>query len=103
MLLLILSQVILSMQLSFAVSNSSGNAYERKVEDGWFMNLPWIKISGWAMGIVIAVLNAFLLWLTFTGTAPLEAYEFRVQRSASMPWMGRSINRKRRGLSGLYI
>jgi Mn2+/Fe2+ NRAMP family transporter len=58
--------------LDYAVklrSNSSGNVYERKVEDGWFVNPPWIKISGWALGIVIAVLNAFLLWQTFTGTA----------------------------------
>jgi hypothetical protein len=26
------------------------------------------KISGWALGIVIAVLNAFLLWQTFFGS-----------------------------------
>jgi Mn2+/Fe2+ NRAMP family transporter len=51
-------------------SNSYGNIYERKVEDGEFVNPPWIKISGWAPGVVIAVLNAFLLWQTFTGTAP---------------------------------
>ena len=36
---------------------------------GEFVNSPWINISGSLLGIVIAVLNAFLLWQTFTGTA----------------------------------
>ena len=51
--------------------NSSGNVYEREgLKMGEFVNSRSIKISGWALGIVIAVLNAFLLWQTFSGSAP---------------------------------
>jgi manganese transport protein len=67
--LLILSQVILSMQLSFAVIPLVMFTSE-KLKMGEFVNPPWIKISGWLLGVVIAVLNAFLLWQTFTGSAP---------------------------------
>jgi len=37
---------------------------------GEFVNPRWIKIGGWVLGIVIAALNAFLLWQTFAGSAP---------------------------------
>jgi manganese transport protein len=67
--LLILSQVILSMQLSFAVIPLVMFTSD-KLKMGEFVNSRWIKISGWGLAIVIAVLNAFLLWQTFTGTAP---------------------------------
>jgi manganese transport protein len=67
--LLILSQVILSMQLSFAVIPLVMFT-DDKVKMGRFVNPPWMKYTGWAMAIVIAVLNAFLLWQTFTGSAP---------------------------------
>src|ERR1700746_504648 len=67
--LLILSQVILSMQLSFAVIPLVMFTSDR-AKMGEFVNPRWVKISGWVLGIMIAALNAFLLWQTFTGSAP---------------------------------
>src|SRR6201997_1003833 len=65
--LLILSQVILSMQLSFAVIPLVMFTSD-KLKMGEFVNPPWVKITGWIMGIMIAALNAFLLCQTFTGS-----------------------------------
>jgi manganese transport protein len=67
--LLILSQVILSMQLSFAVIPLVMFTSDQ-AKMGEFVNPGWIKIGGWFLAIVIAVLNAYLLWQTFTGSAP---------------------------------
>ena len=67
--LLILSQVILSLQLSFAVIPLVMFTGD-KLKMGEFVNPRWVKISGWSMGIVIALLNAFLLWQTFSTAAP---------------------------------
>src|SRR5262249_18031915 len=67
--LLILSQVILSMQLSFAVFPLVMFTSD-KLKMGEFANPQWMNISGWVLGIAIAALNAFLLWQTFTGSAP---------------------------------
>jgi manganese transport protein len=67
--LIILSQVILSMQLSFAVIPLVMFTSDR-AKMGEFVNPRWAKISGWVLGIVIAALNAFLLWQIFTGSAP---------------------------------
>jgi manganese transport protein len=67
--LLILSQVILSMQLSFAVIPLVMFTSD-KAKMGEFVNSGWIKICGWFLAIVIAVLNAYLLWQNFSGSAP---------------------------------
>jgi manganese transport protein len=67
--LLILSQVILSMQLSFAVIPLVMFTSD-KAKMGEFVNPGWIKIGGWFLAIVIALLNAYLLWQNFTGSAP---------------------------------
>jgi manganese transport protein len=67
--LLILSQVILSMQLSFAVIPLVMFTSD-KAKMGEFVNPGWMKIGGWFLAIVIAVLNAYLLWQNFTGSAP---------------------------------
>jgi manganese transport protein len=67
--LLILSQVILSMMLSFAVIPLVMFTNDRS-KMGEFVNPPWVKYTGWALAIVIALLNAYLLWQTFTGSAP---------------------------------
>ena len=67
--LLILSQVILSMQLSFAVIPLVMFTSE-KSKMGEFVNPTWMKMSGWLLGFLIAALNAFLLWQTFTGAGP---------------------------------
>ena len=63
--LLILSQVILSLQLSFAVFplvmfTNDGHKM------GTFANPWWVKALAWPVAVVIAVLNAYLLWQTFT-------------------------------------
>ncbi|MGA8479101.1 MAG: divalent metal cation transporter [Chthoniobacterales bacterium] len=65
--LLILSQVILSMQLSFAVIPLVMFTSD-KLKMGEFVNPRWIKICGWSLGVMIAALNAFLLWQTFAGS-----------------------------------
>jgi len=65
--LLILSQVILSMQLSFAVIPLVMFTSD-KAKMGEFVNRRWVQIGGWALGGVIALLNGFLLWQTFTGS-----------------------------------
>ncbi len=62
--LLVLSQVILSMQLSFAViplilfTNS-------KQKMGSFANKPLLKYTAWIVAITILVLNLYLLYDTF--------------------------------------
>ncbi|AZI32321.1 Nramp family divalent metal transporter [Kaistella carnis] len=64
--LLVLSQVILSMQLSFAViplvmfTNS-------KLKMGEFVNKPWLKILVWIISGIILLLNLVLLYQTFLG------------------------------------
>ncbi|SFI68152.1 manganese transport protein [Kaistella treverensis] len=62
--LLVLSQVILSMQLSFAViplvmfTNS-------KLKMGEFVNKPWLQILVWIISGIIVILNIYLLIQTF--------------------------------------
>jgi len=63
--LLILSQVILSLQLSFAVIPLvlfTSDPHKM----GTFANRWWVKALAWPVAIVIAALNAYLLWQTFT-------------------------------------
>ena len=61
--LLILSQVILSMALSFAVVPLvTFTSDPRKM--GEFVNARWTRVTGWAMAVLIAVANAWLLWET---------------------------------------
>ena len=61
--LLILSQVVLSLQLPFAVfplvSFTSSAA-----KMGPFVNPPWIKALAWTVAVVIAALNVWLLYQT---------------------------------------
>ncbi len=64
--LLVLSQVILSLQLSFAVVplvlfTSS------KDKMGVFVNRPWVQLIAWTVSGIIIVLNAYLLYETFFG------------------------------------
>ncbi|TXF77622.1 Nramp family divalent metal transporter [Chryseobacterium sp.] len=64
--LLVLSQVILSMQLSFAVVPLvmfTGS----KLKMGEFVNKPWLKILVWVIAVIIIVLNLYLLYETFFG------------------------------------
>jgi manganese transport protein len=62
--LLILSQVILSLQLSFAVFPLVMFTSD-KVKMGSFANPPWLKILAWTVASVIASLNVWLLVQTF--------------------------------------
>src|SRR5436189_898144 len=62
--LIVLSQVILSMQLPFAVFPLvmfTGDA--RKM--GRFANPGWVKILAWTVAVIIAALNGYLLYRTF--------------------------------------
>jgi manganese transport protein len=64
--LLVLSQVVLSLQLSFAVIplvifTSDANRM------GPFVNPRWLSLLSWTVGIVIAALNGWLLIQTFRG------------------------------------
>jgi manganese transport protein len=58
--LLILSQVILSLQLSFAVVPLVLFTSSHK-KMGEFVNAPWLKTLSWTVAILIAALNAWLL------------------------------------------
>jgi manganese transport protein len=58
--LLILSQVVLSMQLSFAVFPLLAFTSDRELM-GEFANPRWVKVVGYSIGTFIASLNAWLL------------------------------------------
>lgn len=64
--LLVFSQVILSMQLSFAVVPLVMFTSD-KVKMGVFVNKLWLKIVAWTVTAVIIVLNVYLLVQTFFG------------------------------------
>ncbi len=64
--LLILSQVILSMQLSFAVFPLVAFTSDRR-KMGQFVNAAWLKVLAWTVAVVIAGLNAWLLIQIFSG------------------------------------
>ncbi len=64
--LLLLSQVILSMQLSFAVFPLVAFTSNRD-KMGEFVNRPWLRILGWVSAIFIAALNGWLLVQIFLG------------------------------------
>jgi manganese transport protein len=64
--LLILSQVILSMQLSFAVIPLVIFTGDR-TKMGEFVNPQWMKVLAWITAVVIAGLNGWLLVQTFRG------------------------------------
>jgi manganese transport protein len=61
--LLILSQVILSLQLPFAVFPLVQFTSERG-KMGEFANPAWVKVLAWTVAVVIAVLNVWLLYQT---------------------------------------
>ena len=64
--LIILSQVVLSVQLSFAVVPLVVFTSDRR-QMGRFVNGPWMKAAAWTVAGVIAVLNAYCLWQQATG------------------------------------
>jgi manganese transport protein len=62
--LLLISQVILSLQLSFAVIPLVMFTGNRK-KMGEFVNAPWLKALAWATAVVIAGLNGWFLLSVF--------------------------------------
>ena len=62
--LLVLSQVVLSLQLSFAVFPLVMFTSDR-VKMGDFANAMWLKVLAYLVALVIAALNAWLLFQTF--------------------------------------
>jgi manganese transport protein len=64
--LLIFSQVILSLQLPFAVFPLVRFTDDRRVM-GRFANPWWVKMIAWPMAVLIAVLNLWLLWQVVAG------------------------------------
>ena len=71
--LLIASQVVLSMQLGFAVWPLMRFTND-KAKMGPFVNPRWIRILGWTTTIIIIVLNVKLLFDTFLPASFLEAF-----------------------------
>jgi len=64
--LLILSQVVLSLQLPFAVVPLvmfTGDPHKM----GPFVNPPWVKALAWTTAVIIGALNVYLLYQTFAG------------------------------------
>jgi manganese transport protein len=64
--LLILSQVILSLQLSFAVVPLILFTSDRQLMDE-FVNPTWLKVLAYAVATTIVGLNCWLLIQTFSG------------------------------------
>ena len=64
--LLLLSQVILSLQLPFAVFPLILFTGDR-AKMGTFVAPLWLRAIAWPMAVFIAALNAWLLWQTLTG------------------------------------
>ena len=64
--LLILSQVVLSLQLSFAVFPLVMFTSD-KLKMGEFVNPVWLKVLAYIVAVVIAALNVWLLFQTFQG------------------------------------
>ena len=71
--LLVASQVVLSMQLGFAVWPLMRFTGE-KAKMGEFVNPVWIKVLGWTVAAVIITLNVKLLFDTFAPEAVRKAF-----------------------------
>ena len=61
--LLVASQVVLSMQLGFAVWPLMRFTND-KAKMGEFANAAWLKVLGWTVAGIIIVLNVWLLFTT---------------------------------------
>lgn len=64
--LLVFSQVVLSLQLSFAVIPLIMFTSDRQLM-GEFVNPRWLKTLAWAVAAIIVALNAWLLLQTVMG------------------------------------
>jgi manganese transport protein len=64
--LIILSQVVLSLQLPFAVFPLVAFTSDPH-KMGVFVNPLWVKLLAWSVAVIIALLNLWLLYQTFVG------------------------------------
>jgi manganese transport protein len=64
--LIVLSQVILSLQLSFAVFPLVRFTSDRH-KMGELVAPRWMQLLAWPVAVIIAVLNVYLLYRTYTG------------------------------------
>ncbi len=64
--LIVLSQVVLSLQLPFAVFPLVAFTSDPE-KMGAFVNPLWVKVLAWSVAVIIALLNAWLLWQIFAG------------------------------------
>ena len=64
--LLVLSQVVLSLQLSFAVFPLVSFTSSRQ-KMGAFVTPRLVQVAAWGVAAIIAALNAWLLYQTFAG------------------------------------
>jgi manganese transport protein len=71
--LLVASQVVLSMQLGFAVWPLMQFTGEKAKMNG-FENTLWLKILGWTTAAIIIILNLKLLFDTFMPASVLKAF-----------------------------
>jgi manganese transport protein len=71
--LLVASQVVLSMQLGFAVWPLL-RFTDEKAKMGEFANRLWLKILGWTTAMIIILLNVKLLFDTFMPDSVLKAF-----------------------------
>ncbi|MEI9895114.1 MAG: divalent metal cation transporter [Chthoniobacter sp.] len=71
--LLVASQVVLSMQLGFAVWPLM-RFTDEKAKMGPFVNPLWIRILGWTTAMIIIVLNVKLLFDSFLPDTVLKAF-----------------------------
>ena len=71
--LLIASQVVLSMQLGFAVWPLL-RFTDEKAKMGEFANKVWLKVLGWTTAVIIIVLNVKLLFDTFMPESVLRPF-----------------------------
>ena len=71
--LLVASQVVLSMQLGFAVWPLM-RFTDEKAKMGQFANRLWLKILGWTTAAIIIVLNVKLLFDTFMPAVVLKSF-----------------------------
>ncbi len=71
--LMVASQVVLSMQLGFAIWPLMRFTGE-KSKMGEFVNPAWVKFTGWFITVLIIVLNVKLLFDTFMPASVLKAF-----------------------------
>jgi manganese transport protein len=64
--LLVLSQVILSLQLSFAVFPLVMFSTDEK-RLGSLAAPVWMRVLAWPVAVIIAALNVYMLWQVFIG------------------------------------